>query len=634
MESIKSCSVCFLSYDAKEHAPRVLPCGHTICSNCLQNLLNNPNFRKCPFDTLAFPNSQNSLTSFPINFLVIGLLEQKNNTLCKAHLGEKLKLICLTENKKICCECAKDGEHRGHRIKKIKELRAQGVKVKGELQETLSKIEEYEQEKEEDCGQIRKVFISSIGGRVKELKNVLAEKEFEWLQQINNLFEAEKNTDSQSIFAIKQQMEENIKDIMHACNNDDADLTLLDKETINGQIIVKMQPQLIKDKSSRLCNKALSMQKSLQEALDKSLLTISSLYLQSDEFIKEIFSFSMSQQTNQPSEEELAKKFKSVTFKSYFDIKMTSKDLRISAESNNPKAVEINCADLQGIETVEIQLKRHDTRMKEPSPNVLSYIFHALQRLISLNISVDPQGFNNTSLAWLGDLIHNQANHLKYLELNLGSCNFNHDSMQVLCDKVLGNMKNLQALSLDLNSLRIDDTDLQTLAGSIRTFQGSLKTLTLELSNNTQITEYGMNEIFLAIQNMNGLKELALDLYSIKLTDRSLRIFGESVLPYLQNLESLRFCINEGEISDKDISPVLINLPNLKGLELDLSLTGITDKTLEVFIEEVLPARFGSLESLAFVARGTLVSNEKFQKLREISESFTGKERESERERR
>lgn len=140
MESIKICNVCYVDYDTSDHIPISLPCGHTLCSKCLKALLDSPTLRKCPFDKIAFPHSQNSLAFFPQNYAIRDLLEQEHNNACRIHPTERLKLICLTENKKICSECAKNEEHLGHKIKKIKILKAQGAKVKEELQEILGDV--------------------------------------------------------------------------------------------------------------------------------------------------------------------------------------------------------------------------------------------------------------------------------------------------------------------------------------------------------------------------------------------------------------------------------------------------------------------------------------------------------------
>jgi len=131
----KICDVCSSPYDYHEHTPRILiTCGHTLCSACLVDIINNPTLRKCPFDSLDLnetPNS-NSLDAFPINFALLALLEGKNKNICPTH-NEKLTIVCLEDKIKICSECALFGEHKGHKIRKRKASKAQGMKAKKDL---------------------------------------------------------------------------------------------------------------------------------------------------------------------------------------------------------------------------------------------------------------------------------------------------------------------------------------------------------------------------------------------------------------------------------------------------------------------------------------------------------------------
>ena len=43
----KECSVCFEEYDNQDKFPKILPCGHTYCNNCLKGLITNKKI-KCP----------------------------------------------------------------------------------------------------------------------------------------------------------------------------------------------------------------------------------------------------------------------------------------------------------------------------------------------------------------------------------------------------------------------------------------------------------------------------------------------------------------------------------------------------------------------------------------------------------
>ena len=618
MEAFKDCGICFVSYDTKDHAPRFLPCGHTLCSHCLVDTITRPALRKCPFDNASFGSSQNSLASFPLNFALLSLLEQKNSDICNDHPGERLKLICLTDNLKICSECAKHEDHKGHRIKKIKQLKTQGAKVKRDLQENLLRIRDNEQNKENDYEDIKKVFICTIDEQFKEIKEILAEKQFELVQQAKNLFDADKKGGSEAVFMLEQQMDETIKDITHACNNDNGDLILLDKAISNDQILVKSQ--LLKEKPGRIRNRVGDMQKLLRSSLDASKMAINSLQLPSEEFIKETY---LLQKEGEGELAKIHKGLQSIKFNSDFDIKMTSEDLKISIGDIFPNIIEINRDEIKKLETIEIQFKGYDVLFHESQPNILSFILCGLEKFTSLEVSFSPVGFSLFPLSWLGERFSDNFQRLRFLSLDFEKCKISGPSMDVLCDRILSKIMNLRDFYLYLNSSQTNSTDLERLVNTLRPFQKNFECFALGLASNT-LTDDAINQVFEMIKNMEQLKSLQLILSGTRITNRSLETFGEFILARLKALDSLTLCVNKTQISDQGIVSVFKNLPNLKRLELYLSQTRITNNTLDVFLAETLP-RLASLKSLTFIANANRVGHDNLQKIRKISESLKKK---------
>src|SRR5688572_18517334 len=112
---VLSCQVCFIEYDLAEHLPRSAPCGHTICSNCIKDMLQRKDIFACPLDRKVLPRSSSGLDAFPVNFSLREIVEQKlKDSHCRVH-GKKLDCTCLTDQSLICELCVSDRAHRGHK---------------------------------------------------------------------------------------------------------------------------------------------------------------------------------------------------------------------------------------------------------------------------------------------------------------------------------------------------------------------------------------------------------------------------------------------------------------------------------------------------------------------------------------
>ncbi|XP_045599942.1 tripartite motif-containing protein 59 [Procambarus clarkii] len=128
---VEECSVCYSSYDEPQLRPRVLPCGHTFCSLCVDNAVKNGQLT-CP--SCRAQHSATAAAHFPINYTVEALvLELKSiqptsvDTVAAEHSdaptrGISKKLQSLVEEQKssitsliISCEevLSQLGEYRG-----------------------------------------------------------------------------------------------------------------------------------------------------------------------------------------------------------------------------------------------------------------------------------------------------------------------------------------------------------------------------------------------------------------------------------------------------------------------------------------------------------------------------------------
>ncbi|XP_026292706.2 uncharacterized protein LOC113217070 isoform X2 [Frankliniella occidentalis] len=71
------CDICFLQFDLDNHRPKVLPCGHTICKQCVENPALG---RKCP---VCRKNMAVGPDGLPDNILAIRAMEKEAEPPCK-----------------------------------------------------------------------------------------------------------------------------------------------------------------------------------------------------------------------------------------------------------------------------------------------------------------------------------------------------------------------------------------------------------------------------------------------------------------------------------------------------------------------------------------------------------------------
>ncbi|XP_072474696.1 tripartite motif-containing protein 59 [Notamacropus eugenii] len=123
-----TCSICYSIFED----PRVLPCSHTFCRNCLENVLQaSGNFYmwrpiriplKCPNCRSTVEIPPPGIESLPINFALRAIIEkyqredQPDVLTCPEHSSQPLNVYCLLDRQLVCGHCLTIGQHHGHPI--------------------------------------------------------------------------------------------------------------------------------------------------------------------------------------------------------------------------------------------------------------------------------------------------------------------------------------------------------------------------------------------------------------------------------------------------------------------------------------------------------------------------------------
>ncbi|XP_003416231.3 tripartite motif-containing protein 59 [Loxodonta africana] len=123
-----TCPICYSIFED----PRVLPCSHTFCRNCLENVLQaSGNFYiwrplriplKCPSCRSIIEIASTGIESLPVNFALKAIIEKYQQedhpdiVTCPEHYRQPLNVYCLLDKKLVCGHCLTIGQHHGHPI--------------------------------------------------------------------------------------------------------------------------------------------------------------------------------------------------------------------------------------------------------------------------------------------------------------------------------------------------------------------------------------------------------------------------------------------------------------------------------------------------------------------------------------
>ncbi|XP_069752883.1 tripartite motif-containing protein 59 [Narcine bancroftii] len=122
-----TCSICLSIFED----PRVLPCSHTFCRSCLENIiyeLGNFSILRTPQFSLKCPTCRSIVDlppigtgSLPTNFSLMGIIEkyqkekQLKNSNCLEH-KQPLNMFCLLDRTLVCGYCLTVGQHQRHSV--------------------------------------------------------------------------------------------------------------------------------------------------------------------------------------------------------------------------------------------------------------------------------------------------------------------------------------------------------------------------------------------------------------------------------------------------------------------------------------------------------------------------------------
>ncbi len=564
----ETCGVCSVPYNSGGHTPRVLiPCGHTLCSSCLTDIIQDPKLRKCPFDNSSFERTQNSVDHFPINFALLAVLENRSQQdLCRIH-HKKLFLLCLQDNVKICSACELFGEHQGHRVRKIEDLKAKGLQAKKDLEESLTYLEEnnqdFELSKKRCLGQIEKQFVEFY--KIFKATRLDCRKKIEDFFYMSNPYE----------FSLTQETSRIIEEINQTCQKEE-NLAMLDRDF--SLLISRLQPQVRKEEVSKLCDGASGMIDHLASFLETQTKSLKSFDLLNGKGKFE-----------QPVVLKEKEKQQSQQVKTMFVLDIFEDFLLIRIKNPNPNPIpqEIFFDRYHNMKKLKVELEHyHFVYPDSPDLVFLSEVLYQLNNYTSLTTSFAPEGLTVSHAYHLLDLLFCKVQNLKDIEISFEQCKNANEPIVFFCDSILPRATSLQSLTLKLGFSSFDEKSLIALAQSLSLFSENLQSFTLR-AERTKIADDGVEQIIYAVEEV---KSLGLYLEGTGITDYSLKLFGERRMARMKNLDQLSLDVSGTKITMKGVNAVFTGVPkNINRLSLGFEGIRLPDQVISLFEKIVCP---------------------------------------------
>ena len=549
---------------------RTLPsCSHSICANCLSNLLSQQNL-KCPIDGLDFPQDFTNANSFPP-------LENPEE--------EERRLIERSKEK--------FGELQGVLDQKTQKLAFD-----------LEVFFNEEKGRSTEAFQKNQVFNEDINGVLAQLYE--SELTPEFIEAYEREEQLDYDFENNGYFVHQQQaFQQAQKDFQESLKNfEDSSLGNLKKM------------EHLKPLSPELLQKVVEAYKSEAEAKFMIIRTMGLFKLKVDDEDWLIVSPS---QGNEGDENIPYEKVKNAE---KLDIRMEGAEYTDLVIFGINFWLE-NC--LEKVSKVCLSLCRRFISNQE-ARKLSSCAFWGNNKIKSLTVDFTECTVESdeTPLILLKDG-NIQLESLEGFKLFLKNTNATEKTVNDFGKLIVGRMKNLQRFGLDFHNLYVTDplitsilldnlealknlhmieldvrrsalTDhgILVFAKKVLPHLKNLQELRLWLGH-IQLTDQGLSSLFKSVKEncASRLKAFLLGLSENNVSDESFKEFACDVLPLMENIEEFKTWIDKTSITDKSLVPLCQNIkffaPKLKIFALGVESTEASDETINALAVESIP---------------------------------------------
>ncbi|XP_037534143.1 tripartite motif-containing protein 59 [Nematolebias whitei] len=253
LEEDLTCSVCYSLFSD----PRVLPCSHTFCRTCLDNLLQaSTNYSiwrplrlpiKCPNCRTVVELPPTGVDTLPTNVSLRAIIEkfqrdsEPRPPSCLEHRRQPLNMFCVQDRQLICGLCLTVGRHQGHPIDDlqaafIREKRTPSLLLARLSEQRWAQVCELAEQLEQDkarCEALVRQDRQEVDQFFLSLEGVLARKKRAYLEALDKAAAEVSQVYDPLIHRVKELQEEQLDLVSLGSSVEDEDSPLVFLEKVH-----------------------------------------------------------------------------------------------------------------------------------------------------------------------------------------------------------------------------------------------------------------------------------------------------------------------------------------------------------------------------------------------------------------
>jgi len=213
------CPSCYELFNEEKRIPRNLPCGHTYCQFCLENLATHGTTNSCPTCKKPVGMALFNPELLPKNYLALEYVrkfeeDRKGNMMCDTHLKEQLMLFCKTCEHGICKQCIIN--HSGHQFVKID---SELMKVRHKIQNIKKMLNSNDLQQDDQMGHLQgllrkakkreKKTTETIESAFTAFEELLQERE----EAVHQEYKTETMAEQERLYDLKGKVEDEDKEL-------------------------------------------------------------------------------------------------------------------------------------------------------------------------------------------------------------------------------------------------------------------------------------------------------------------------------------------------------------------------------------------------------------------------------------